>query len=39
MKEAIPFESERRAMIEYQLRRRGIRDDRVLEAMFYVPRH
>jgi len=26
-------------MIEVQLRRRGIRDERVLEAMFYVPRH
>ena len=35
----IPFESERRAMIEWQLRRRGIGDERVLEAMFQVPRH
>ena len=26
-------------MIEVQLRRRGIRDERVLEAMFQVPRH
>ncbi len=26
-------------MIEYQLRRRGVRDERVLEAMFRVPRH
>lgn len=26
-------------MIEHQLRRRGIRDERVLEAMFHVPRH
>src|SRR5437660_10529900 len=26
-------------MIEHQLRRRGIRDERVLEAMFEVPRH
>jgi protein-L-isoaspartate(D-aspartate) O-methyltransferase len=33
------FESERHAMIERQLRRRGIRDDRVLKAMFEVPRH
>jgi len=33
------FEAERRAMIEDQLRRRGIRDERVLEAMFSVPRH
>jgi len=32
--EAIPFEAERRAMIERQLRPRGIRDERVLEAMF-----
>jgi len=39
MNEAIPFESERRAMIETQLRRRGIRDSRVLDAMFQVPRH
>jgi len=39
MNEAIPFESERRAMIETQLRRRGIRDPRVLDAMFQVPRH
>jgi protein-L-isoaspartate(D-aspartate) O-methyltransferase len=35
----IAFESERRAMIERQLRRRGIRDERVLQAMFEVPRH
>lgn len=39
MTEAIPYESERRAMVECQLRRRGIRDPRVLEAMFHVPRH
>jgi protein-L-isoaspartate(D-aspartate) O-methyltransferase len=38
-KEVIPFEAERHAMIEYQIRRRGIRDERVLEAMFAVPRH
>jgi protein-L-isoaspartate(D-aspartate) O-methyltransferase len=35
----IPFESERRAMIEWQLRRRGIHDERVLRAMFEVARH
>lgn len=35
----IAFESERRAMIEWQLRRRGIYDERVLKAMFEVPRH
>ena len=34
-----PFESERRAMVEQHLRRRGIRDERVLQAMFEVPRH
>lgn len=34
-----PFEAERREMIEAQLRRRGIRDERVLEAMALVPRH
>jgi protein-L-isoaspartate(D-aspartate) O-methyltransferase len=39
MNEALPFESKRRAMVESQLRRRGIRDERVLEAMFAVPRH
>lgn len=38
-KEVVPFEAERRAMIEQQIRRRGVRDERVLEAMFEVPRH
>jgi protein-L-isoaspartate(D-aspartate) O-methyltransferase len=33
------FESERRQMVESQLRYRGIRDERVLEAMLRVPRH
>jgi protein-L-isoaspartate(D-aspartate) O-methyltransferase len=33
------FESGRNAMIEWQLRRRGIRDERVLRAMQEVPRH
>jgi len=33
------FESERLAMVEEQLRRRGISDPRVLEAMAKVPRH
>jgi protein-L-isoaspartate(D-aspartate) O-methyltransferase len=37
--EIVEFEAERRAMIETQLRRRGIRDAKVLEAMFAVPRH
>jgi protein-L-isoaspartate(D-aspartate) O-methyltransferase len=37
--EAVPFEAERRAMVEQQIRRRGVRDERVLEAMFSVPRH
>jgi protein-L-isoaspartate(D-aspartate) O-methyltransferase len=32
-------EEKRRAMVENQLRRRGIRDERVLEAMGEVPRH
>jgi protein-L-isoaspartate(D-aspartate) O-methyltransferase len=35
----ILFDSERRAMIEWQLRRRGIHDDCVLRAMYEVPRH
>src|SRR5271170_840518 len=34
-----PFVAERRAMVEQQLRARGIRDARVLEAMLEVPRH
>jgi protein-L-isoaspartate(D-aspartate) O-methyltransferase len=33
------FEPERSEMVETQLRRRGIRDARVLEAMREVPRH
>ena len=39
MTQAILYESERREMVEHQLRRRGIRDSRVLDAMFAVPRH
>ena len=34
-----PFAEVRRSMVESQLRRRGIRDDRVLRAMGTVPRH
>lgn len=34
-----PYPGERQAMIENQLRRRGIHDPRVLEAMLRVPRH
>lgn len=37
--ETLPYEVERRAMVECQIRRRGVRDERVLEAMFAVPRH
>jgi protein-L-isoaspartate(D-aspartate) O-methyltransferase len=33
------FLEEREQMVESQLRRRGIRDDRVLNAMLQVPRH
>lgn len=36
---ADPFETQRRAMVATQLRRRGIRDERVLRAMEKVPRH
>ncbi len=39
MTQTIFFESERREMIEHQLRRRGVHDSRVLDAMFQVPRH
>jgi len=34
-----PFEVQRHAMVELQLRQRGIRDERVLNAMARVPRH
>ena len=37
--QAVPYLAERRAMVEQQIRRRGIRDERVLEAMATVPRH
>ena len=39
MKNDVPFAAERRTMIEAQLRRRGLRDERVLEAMYALPRH
>jgi protein-L-isoaspartate(D-aspartate) O-methyltransferase len=35
----VPFAAERLAMVEEQLRRRGIHDERVLQAMAEVPRH
>lgn len=35
---AIDFEAARREMVEHQLRRRGITDERVLQAMLTVPR-
>jgi protein-L-isoaspartate(D-aspartate) O-methyltransferase len=35
----LPFDIQARSMVETQLRRRGIRDERVLEAMQLVPRH
>lgn len=34
-----PFAAERLSMVEQQLRRRGIHDERVLQAMMTVPRH
>lgn len=34
-----PFEQDRVAMVENQLRRRGIRDEKLLKAMAAVPRH
>jgi protein-L-isoaspartate(D-aspartate) O-methyltransferase len=37
--EAAQFEAARRAMIETQIERRGVRDARVLNAMRAVPRH
>jgi protein-L-isoaspartate(D-aspartate) O-methyltransferase len=39
MTEPIPFAQDRRLMVEFQLRNRGIRDQRVLDAMLHVPRH
>ena len=33
------YVAEREAMVDTQLRRRGIRDQRVLEAMLQIPRH
>jgi protein-L-isoaspartate(D-aspartate) O-methyltransferase len=39
MTQPLPFETKRREMIETQLRRRGISDERVLNSMFRVPRH
>ncbi|HWZ43464.1 MAG TPA: protein-L-isoaspartate(D-aspartate) O-methyltransferase [Candidatus Saccharimonadales bacterium] len=35
----LPMAAERRAMVEEQLRRRGIQDERVLAAMTEIPRH
>ncbi|HEY3284883.1 MAG TPA: protein-L-isoaspartate(D-aspartate) O-methyltransferase [Armatimonadota bacterium] len=35
----LDLDAERAAMVEWQLRRRGIRDSRVLGAMLRVPRH
>lgn len=34
-----PFLAERLAMVEFQVRKRGIQDQRVLDAMSKVPRH
>jgi protein-L-isoaspartate(D-aspartate) O-methyltransferase len=39
MNDSTPFQSDRYDMVEHQLRRRGIRDQRVLGAMLEVPRH
>lgn len=39
MPQLMAFEAERRRMIDVQLRHRGIRDPRVLDAMLHVPRH
>ncbi|HEY1482229.1 MAG TPA: protein-L-isoaspartate(D-aspartate) O-methyltransferase [Candidatus Acidoferrum sp.] len=34
-----PFEQQRAAMVEVQIRRRGVTDERVLQVMAAVPRH
>lgn len=39
MTEQSTFDEERKNMVELQIRKRGIKDQRVLEAMLKVPRH
>ncbi|MGH9469770.1 MAG: protein-L-isoaspartate(D-aspartate) O-methyltransferase [Terriglobia bacterium] len=39
MQELMLFRAERLRMVEHQLRRRGIHDERVLDAMLRTPRH
>ena len=36
---AVSYEAERKAMVRLQIRARGVRDPRVLEAMETIPRH
>jgi protein-L-isoaspartate(D-aspartate) O-methyltransferase len=36
---ADPYVAEREAMVEYQIRRRGLNDERVLRVMVSIPRH
>ncbi len=38
-RETAHYASERRHMVESQLQRRGVRDQRVLDAMLQIPRH
>ena len=37
--QTVRYNDARQQMVETQLRRRGIRDERVLQAMLLVPRH
>jgi protein-L-isoaspartate(D-aspartate) O-methyltransferase len=39
MAETDPYRNEREEMVEFQIRARGVRDERVLAAMRKVPRH
>jgi protein-L-isoaspartate(D-aspartate) O-methyltransferase len=39
MTEADPYRDEREEMVEFQVRARGVRDERVLAAMRKIPRH
>ena len=39
MSESDLFVSQRRAMVERQIRARGVRDQRILDAMLEIPRH
>ena len=39
MTTADPYQREREEMVDFQIRARGVRDERVLAAMRKIPRH